>query len=308
MNSNPSADPPLPDPNRGNPNPSRGCQSPDESPQSLGRRLGRLSLRVLRAALLAYLILLLLMMLGENSLLFHPARYPGGDWQPRGLTFEDAWFNATDGTKLHGWYVPHDHPRAVILIAHGNGGNITSRVEIVRALHDRYGTSVMIFDYRGYGRSDGSPDEAGILADGRAARAWLANRAGIPENQIVLWGESLGGGVAVDLAADGGARGLILQSTFGAAADAAAYHFPWVPVRLLMRTKLDSAAKIADYHGPLLQVHGDKDQTVPIQSGRRLFEAANEPKQFVLVPGGGHNDPYSPQFFAALEKFLAELK
>jgi uncharacterized protein len=263
---------------------------------------------LLRSALLVYAGLVLLMMFFEHSLLFHPARYPDGDWQPPGLTYEDAWFTAADGTKLHGWFVPHDQPRAVILFSHGNAGNLTHRLDVIRALHDHLRTSVLIFDYRGYGRSEGSPDERGILADARAARAWLASRAGILQGEVVEMGESLGGAVAVDLAAADGARALVLENTFSSAPDVAAAHFPWLPARLLMRTRLDSAAKIANYHGPLLQVHGDNDQIVPFESGRRLFEAANEPKRFVVIPGGDHNDPRTPKFYQVLDEFLDTVK
>ena len=131
-----------------------------------------------------------------------PSRYPAGDWQPAGLAFEDAWFTAKDGTRLHGWYVPHPQPRAVVLFCHGNGGNVALWADVLRILHDRMGVTAMGFDYRGYGRSEGTPSEAGVLADARAARTWLAQRAGIAENQIVLMGRSLGGAVAVDLAAE----------------------------------------------------------------------------------------------------------
>ncbi len=243
----------------------------------------------------------------ERSLLFAPAKFPEGNWRPAKLEFEDVRFTAADGTRLHGWFVPHDDPRAVVLFAHGNGGNITHRAEMLRALHDRIHVAVMIFDYRGYGRSEGSPDEAGILADARAARTWLAKRAKTKESDIVLFGESLGGAVAVDLAADG-ARGLVLDSTFSSLPDVAAWHFPWLPVGALLQTRLESAAKIGKYHGPLLEFHGDRDQTVPIQFGRRLFAAANEPKQFVVMPGIDHNDRRPPEFFRALDRFIGELK
>ena len=272
-----------------------------------GAELLRSILRVLRVLLLAYLFVLLGMMLLENSLIFVPTKYPDGAWNPPGLKFEDAYFEAPDGTKLHGWYAPHEQPRAVLLFAHGNGGNVTHRFDIVKQLHDRLGVSVMIFDYRGYGRSEGSPDEAGILADARAARAWLAQRAAVPESQIVLMGESLGGGVAVDLAARDGARGLILDSTFSSLPDVAAIHYPWAPVKLLMRTRLDSRAKIPDYHGPLLQSHGSADTIIPIELGRRLFEAANEPKQFVVIPGADHNDMRSDLLYRSVDEFLNRL-
>jgi hypothetical protein len=223
------------------------------------------------------------------------------------LEFEDAWFETPEGTKLHGWYVSHESPRAVLLFAHGNAGNLSHRYELLRSLR-AMGISVMIFDYRGYGRSEGSPSEAGILADARAARRSLAKREGIGEQQIVLMGESLGGGVMVDLAAKDGARALVLENTFTSLPEVASYHYPWLPVKLLMRTQLNSAVKIADYHGPLLQVHGDADTIIPFEIGRRLFEVANEPKQFVVIADGDHNDPRTPEFFAALDKFLGELE
>ncbi|HEY2761113.1 MAG TPA: alpha/beta hydrolase [Pirellulales bacterium] len=255
--------------------------------------------------LIAYLLIVLLMMFFEESLLFFPAKYPDGDWNPPGLAFEDAWFDAADGTHLHGWFVPCEHPRAVALFAHGNAGNLSHRADLLEKLH-QMGVAVLEFDYRGYGRSAGQPTEAGILADGRAARTWLAKRAGVPESEIVLMGESLGGAVAVQLASETTARGLVLENTFSSAPDVAAFHYPWLPVKM-MRTKLDSASAIGKYHGPLLQVHGDADTIVPIRLGQKLFEAANEPKQFVVIHGGDHNDPRTRQFFTTLDQFLDQL-
>jgi fermentation-respiration switch protein FrsA (DUF1100 family) len=169
------------------------------------------------------------------------------------------------------------------------------------------GVSTMIFDYRGYGRSSGEPSEAGILADARAARAWLAKRAGVNEREIVLMGESLGGGVMVDLAAHDGARGLVLENTFTSLPDVAAFHYPWLPVRTLMRTRMDSAAKIGKFQGPLLQVHGDADTIIPYAIGQRLHAAANQPKTLLTIPGGNHNDARTQMFFEALDRFLDTL-
>ncbi len=243
----------------------------------------------------------------EESLIFFPAPYPAGDWDPAGLAFEDAWFQAADGTRLHGWYVPHADPRAVVLFSHGNAGNLSGRAEMVRILHERVGVAVLIFDYRGYGRSEGKPDEPGVMADGRAARAWLARRENIVETDIVLMGRSLGAGVAVDLAAADGARALVLESAFSSVPDVAAYYYPWLPVHLMMRTRLDSAGKIAAYHGPLLQTHGNADTIIPIQFGRRLFDAANQPKQFITIPDRDHNDPQPLQYYDELTAFLDNL-
>jgi uncharacterized protein len=256
--------------------------------------------------LFGYVAIIALLMIFEESLIFFPSKYPDGDWQPAGLQFEDAWFEAADGTKLHGWFVPHNSPRAIVLFAHGNGGSISHRADFFRALN-QLGVAVLAFDYRGYGRSEGSPNEAGVVADGRAAREWLAKRTGIAEQDVVLMGESLGGGVAVALAAEAPARGLILENTFSSIPDVAAAHYPGLPVRALMRTRLDSAAAIKNYHGPLLQVHGDCDTIVPFTLGKKLFEAANEPKKFVVINGCDHNDPRSRLFFESLDQFLKEL-
>jgi hypothetical protein len=254
-----------------------------------------------------YLLVLGMMMAFEDSLIFIPSVYPDGYWQPLGLKIEDAWFTASDGTRLHGWYVSHTEPRAIVLFAHGNAGNVSHRADILDLLVNRLAVSVLAFDYRGYGRSEGRPSEAGVLADARAARTWLAERAGVSERQIVLMGESLGGGVMVDLAAKDGARGLILENTFSSLPDVAAFHYPWLPVKMLMRTQLNSAKEIRDYHGPLLQVHGDADTIVPLALAERLYDAANPPKQFVLIRGGDHNDPRTPALVQAIDQFLAEL-
>ncbi len=252
----------------------------------------------------AFLAVVLMMMFLEESLIFFPSPYPEGDWQPVGIVCEDAWFESADGTRLHGWYVSHDHPRATILFCHGNAGNLSHRAELLRILHHRVGASVLIFDYRGYGRSQGKPNERGVLADARAARRWLAEREGIAETDIVLMGRSLGGAVAVDLAAAHGARALVLESTFSALPDVAAHHYPWLPVRWVMRTRLNARAKIAEYRGPLLMSHGEADTIIPLDLGRRLFEAANPPKQWLTFPGRDHNDPQPPDYYDALIEFL----
>jgi uncharacterized protein len=242
----------------------------------------------------------------EDKMVFFPTKYPQGDWQPAGLQFEDAWFAAEDGTRLHAWYCPHENPRAVVLFAHGNARNLTDWADTLRRLHS-LGVTAMTFDYRGYGRSEGSPDERGVLQDARAARAWLAQRTGIAESQIVMMGRSLGGGVAVDLAATDGARGLILESTFTSLPDVAGAHAAWLPAKTLMHNRLDSLAKIGKYHGPLLHSHGDADRLIPFEQGQRLFAAANEPKRFVTIPGGGHNDPQTEDYYRVLDGFFAAL-
>jgi len=260
-------------------------------------------LRAVRVVAIAYCLVVVLAMFFEESLIFIPSRYPEGDWKPVGVVFEDAQFAASDGVTLHGWYLPTPNARRQIVYCHGNGGNITHRLDVARRLQRHAGASVLLFDYRGYGKSQGSPTGAGVVLDGKAARAWLARRAGIAEGDVVVMGESLGGGVAVQLAAELPARALVLDSTFSSLTDVAASHYPFLPVRWLMRTRLDSAEAIHRYHGPLLAGHGKHDSIVPYRFGLRLFDAANQPKQFVELPGD-HNDPRPISFYEAIGKFL----
>jgi uncharacterized protein len=278
---------------------------PSAAPAPPPRKRTALWWRVVRTCLLAYIGMALLLMFLENRLVYHPVPYPVGDWQPAGLTFDNAEFTADDGTSLHGWYIEHGEPRAVVLFLHGNAGNIAGRAEFLRRVH-ALRVSVLALDYRGYGRSEGSPTEAGVIADARAARTWLAKKAGLREADILLWGESLGCGVAIELAADG-ARALILESAFTSLPDVAAHHYAWMPVRLLMRNRMRAVDKTAQFQGPLLAAHGDADSVIPYELGRRLFETANEPKEFVTIQGGDHNDPRSSQFWQAVDRFLDRL-
>jgi uncharacterized protein len=264
-------------------------------------------IRVIRTLGIVYILVIVCMMIFEESLIFFPSRYPEGDWQPLGFNFEDAWFQAADGTKLHGWFVPREKSRVAILFCHGNAGNVTHRADILKIMHDNLDASILIFDYRGYGRSEGKPNGTGILADARAARSWLAKRENIAEKEVVLMGESIGGAVAADLAAKDGAKGLVLISTFSSLGEVAAYHYPFLPVRLLMRTRLDVAGQIANYKGPLLQMHGQADTIVPFKFGRALFDAANQPKQFLEFPNHDHNDFPPVEFFDALRDFLHKI-
>ncbi len=255
--------------------------------------------------------LVLLMVFLEERFIFFPTPYDGSAaWHPQGVDYQDVEFHAADGTRLHGWYLPHPAPRAVVLHCHGNAGNIAGRINMAKQLH-ALGLSVLLFDYRGYGRSEGSPNEMGVLQDARAARARLAQLAGVTESDVVLMGRSLGGAVAVDLAAHDGARGLILESTFTNLADAAAVHYRWLPVRLLLRSRFDSLAKMPAYQGPLFQSHGNADRVVPLDLGRRLYEASEQVegrgKHFYLIKGGDHNEFPPHAYYEQLDQFIDSL-
>lgn len=243
----------------------------------------------------------------EDACVYQPSQYPAGEWTDVNLAFEDAWFQAADGTRLHGWYVPHPQPRAVVLYAHGNNGNVADLADLLEHLNEEHALAVLAFDYRGFGRSEGSPDEPGLQEDARAARAWLAQRTGIAESDVVLMGRSLGGGVMVDLASRDGARGLILESTFTSLPNVARSHPLWYGAGWLMRSQFDSLDKLADYRGPLLLSHGERDRLIPHSHGRKLFAAAPGPKRMITIAGAGHNDPQSAEYYAALDGFLDSL-
>ncbi len=219
----------------------------------------------------------------DELLLFFPDKYPSGDWTPKDLRFEDVYFAADDKTRLHGWYCPCDNPRAVILLAHGNAGHVASRAPWLRYLQSKAKVSIFIFDYRGYGRSEGTPTVDGALQDARAARAKLCEIASIADSKMLLMGESLGGAIAVHLASESAPRALVLQSTFSSLRDVADVHFPKLSW-LVPPSRLNSLNKIVKYHGPLLQSHGDRDQTIPFAIGEKLFGAANEPKTMIGRP------------------------
>jgi uncharacterized protein len=264
---------------------------------------------ILRILLLAYLGVILVMMWLEETFIFVPSKLPPGSSRPPAPEVEDVWFEAADGVKLHGWYREHPFPRAVILFNHGNAGNVTNRAGILQSISRCAEASVLVYDYRGYGYSEGRPNEQGVYADARAARAWLAARAGIEPAETVLMGESLGAAVAVELAAADGCRALVLESAFTSAPDMAAVLFPFIPARLFMRNRFDSLAKIGRYRGPLLQSHGTADTIIPFEQGKRLFDAAvlAHPKRFIALPQLDHNDPRPHDYYDALGEFLGQL-
>jgi uncharacterized protein len=242
----------------------------------------------------------------DELLLFFPSKYPNGDWSPKNLNFQDVYFEAADKTRLHGWYCPCQNARAILLMAHGNAGHVASRAAWLRYLQTKAKVSVFMFDYRGYGRSEGTPSVQGALQDALAARAKLCELAAIKETEMLLMGESLGGAIMVDMAARAAPRGLILQSTFSSLKDVAAVHYPRL-AWLVPQTKLNSLSLIPSYRGPLLQSHGDRDRTIPFAVGHKLFLAANEPKELVTVANADHNDWLTEAYLQRLDQFIARV-
>lgn len=280
---------------------------PAKVPVPWPKRLLHSALRILRVVAVAYLGVILLLLWLENYLIYPAPKYPAGDWNADRVGAEDVHFTSADGTKLHGWYWSRPEPRAYLLYCEGNGDCVAYHADYLQRLSEEMNLAIFSFDYRGYGRSEGSPNERGVLMDSAAAHDWLAERAKLPPNRIVLMGRSLGGAAAVDLAAEKGARGLVLQNTFSSLPDVAAPMYWFLPVRLVMKTQYRSAEKIKRYPGPLLQSHGTADSIVPYAIGRRLFDLAPGEKTWFDVKGGDHNDPEDQEYYRLLDEFIEKL-
>lgn len=245
----------------------------------------------------------------DRRFLYFPNTWQENDWANLwDLPLEDVWFQAEDGTQLHGWFVGAKNSKAVLLWCHGNAGNITDRLENVKQLHDR-GFTVFIFDYRGYGRSSGAPSEIGLYQDAAAAYTELVSRRKIPREELIIFGRSLGAAVAGHLATQVDAAGLILETPFSSIKDMAGHYYANLPVYLLLKARYPLVDYVNDIDMPLMVVHGDQDHIVPFKLGRRVFDAGNEPKTFYAITGADHNDTYivgSESYFQRLGKFIEQ--
>jgi fermentation-respiration switch protein FrsA (DUF1100 family) len=249
-------------------------------------------LKVLTVGGAAYAALLAIVFLLQGSLIYFPdvgrqiLRTP----KDAGLDYETVWLTAEDGVRLEAWYVPAPAARGAALLAHGNAGNIAHRVDYALLFH-RLGYSLLLFEYRGYGRSEGKPSEEGTYADARAAWRHLVTERGFPPKRIVLVGESLGGAVVARLAADERPGALVLASSFVSVPELAAELYPWLPARRLTRYRYDTLEALERVLCPVLIAHSRQDDIVPFRHGERLFAAVKGPKAFLEL-AGGHNDGF----------------
>ncbi len=240
--------------------------------------------------LAAYAIFTAAIYMAQRRMMYFPAAYLPRPIDAGLPTAEAVTFRTADGLDLTSWYAPardgSDLP--TILYFHGNAGNIAGRAARARPFMQA-GYGVMLAEYRGYGGNPGSPSEQGLYADGRAAMAYLEGR-GVAASDVVLFGESLGSGVAVQLAAEYPAAALVLEAPYTSTTDVAARAYWFLPVRQLMKDRFESVNKIATIDAPLLVIHGEHDRTIPVALGRRLLAAAAEPRKGVFIPNAGHND------------------
>ncbi len=265
---------------------------------------GRLLLRFALTLVGTYVALVVLMMFFENALVYHPTPAAVHWLRPPSPDVRDVALTTTEGEEIHAWWLPCPGSPGALLYLHGNAGNLSQRGDTVLNLRNALGLSVLIIDYPGFGKSSGVPTEAGCYRAADAAYAWLVEEAKIAPDEIVLFGKSLGGGVATHLASRNEHRALALVKTYTTLPDVAASIYPWLPVRLLMRNRFDSLSRIGDCHRPVFVAHGTTDELIPFVLGQRLYEAANAPKEFLALEGHGHNDAFPPEFYAGLREFL----
>ncbi|WP_038054769.1 alpha/beta hydrolase [Thioalkalivibrio sp. ALJ1] len=256
---------------------------------------------------LGYALVVGLMFVTQDRLVYMPSSTISGTPERVGLDYEDVHLTAEDGVRLHGWFLPgpnDDSP--VLLFLHGNAGNIGHRLHSLQQFHE-LGMAVLIIDYRGYGRSAGRPDEQGTYADARAAWRYLVEERAFPSEAVVLFGRSLGAAVAADLATEVQPGAVILESAFTSAADLGARHYPWLPVRALLRHQYDALDRVERIKAPILLAHSREDEIVPFSHTERLQAVA--PDARVLEMQGGHNDGFlatGEAYIEGLRTFLQE--
>ncbi|MBY0549839.1 MAG: alpha/beta hydrolase [Candidatus Obscuribacterales bacterium] len=251
-----------------------------------------------------------------GSMLFHPYPYPEGDYHSghvNGIVYRDVFFQAKDGTRLHGWHFEQTGAKRTILFSHGNTGNLSGRRSLLQAIL-RAGENVLLYDYRGYGKSVGRPDMQGVIDDGCAAYDYLAEKCQLAPDEIVLYGESLGAAISCQISLRRKAAGLVLQSGFASLTRIGREHVPLMhlyPAFLFPQPLLDNLAILKGAHPPLLILHGVKDATVPFHHAEEMYARASGKKSLVVFPEANHTDipeVAGDKFVAALKSFISELE
>jgi len=254
-----------------------------------------------------YVVFAAFLFIFQSHYVYYPERVLSADPSSIRLQFESVSFKTADGVRLFGWFIPSQSARGVLLFFHGNAGNISHRLESIQIFH-QLGLDVFIFDYRGYGQSEGKPTEQGTYKDAEAAWRYLIEERQVSPNEVIVFGRSLGGAVASWLVQSHTPGVLILESTFTSLPDIAATLYPYLPVRPLLRFEYDTAAYLSKIDCPVLIVHSRDDEIMPFSHGRRLFEMAKEPKKFLEITGT-HNDGFitsGKRYEDGLNAFISE--
>ena len=245
----------------------------------------------------------------QPTFLYCPMREVSYTPEELDLDFEDVVFQTDDGLRLNGWYIPAENPQFTVLFCHGNGGNIMHRLDSINFFHN-LGLSCFVFDYRGYGNSEGKTTEEGTYLDAMAAYSWLTRVKKIPPDDIIIFGRSLGGSIATHLAAKVEAGSLVIESAFTSYVDIGKKFYPYMPVRWFARFRYRTIDYIKDVHCPVMIIHSRSDDVVSFEFGLELYEVANEPKEFIEI-FGSHNDGFlvsSEIYTKAWTKWLRYLR
>jgi len=259
---------------------------------------------ILLSIAVGYLLLVVMMYFLQSQMIYYPQKSITYIPEDVGLSFEDVTFITEDDVNLHGWFIPNDS-NTTVLYFHGNAGNISGRLQTIQLLHN-FGLNVFIFDYRGYGKSEGRPSEQGTYKDAQAAWNYLVRVREIENDNIVVMGRSLGGAVTSWLAVQKKPVATILESTFTSAADLGADLYPWLPVRSIIKYDYNTLENIKQIEHPIFMAHSKEDEIIPYQHGKTLFEASNEPKTFVELRGS-HGSGFwetGEKYRTALQGFL----
>ncbi len=254
-----------------------------------------------------YLLLVSYAYVTQGGMLYFPSREIEATPCDIGLDFQELTLRTRDGVDISAWYIPAEDERGLVLFCHGNAGNISHRLDSIKIFHG-LGLGVLIFDYRGYGKSKGSPDEEGTYRDAEAAWDYLINVLHVKPEKIVLFGRSLGSAVAAELALRKQAGALIMESAFTSVPDLGKKFFPYLPVRLISRYHYESISKVGRIKLPKLFIHSPGDEIVPYAQGVRLFEGATDPKEFLRITGG-HNEGFllsGNVYIDGLDAFISE--
>jgi fermentation-respiration switch protein FrsA (DUF1100 family) len=277
-------------------------------PSFWGRSWRHRLARLLIYAAFCYVVLVVFMLLQEDLFLYGP-RQVELDKPPAGAEIENVEMTSRLGERIHAWWSKSKDwqpEQGAVLLCHGNGGNLSHRGRVLTHWIKEIGVAVLLFDYPGYGQSSGVPTEASCYAAGDAAYDWLVDVPKVPPERIILYGGSLGSGIATNLASRWPHRALVLVSAFTSFPDEAQAHFPWLPARWLVRHRFDNLSKIAHCRGPVFIAHSTHDGLIPFEQAERLYAAAGEPKRFLTMRNYPHNDVPSDDFYPALHDFLTQ--